>query len=276
MDVKKVTVYMPTAGRCELRAAVESVLDQNYPELELIIVNDSGSDLVNSGIDELMAQGANLRVIPNKFTKGACGARNTAIDVADGYFVTGIDDDDQMLPGRISSMVEAWEDQFALVFCGHIRRYADRDETVPVPSRTVSPDRILHRNIIGNQILTRTDYIRNAGMFDESLPAYQDFDMWVRLMRAYGSAKSVNLNNYVFTQTGNSRISSSKTRRRGAWLQFVRKHRSVMTTSQRQSLSLLLYKEQWKQPSLRRLVAFANCTNWRLVALLLRRRFLGR
>lgn len=276
MEPKKVTVYMPTAGHCDLRPAVLSVLNQDYPNFELIIVDDTEFGLENLNIRDLTTADNRVTVIKNHRKKGACGARNSAIDTATGYFITGIDDDDLMLPGRISAMVYAWEDSCALVFCGHIRRYANREQVVPAPSGMITPTRILHRNIIGNQILTRIDYLRNTDLFDEALPAYQDFDMWVRLMRKYGNAKAIRLNNYVFSQIGSSRISKSRSRRKSAWLRFVRKHRPWITIRHRQSLCLLAYKEQMRQPSLRMLCSFANCSNWRLVALFLRRRIFGR
>ncbi len=275
LKTSKVSVYMPTAGKCDLRPAVLSVLEQDYTDFEFIVVNDSGADREVLGIDDLRARDSRLKIVDNARSKGACGARNTAISIADGYFVTGIDDDDLMLPGRISAMVEAWDDSCSLVYCGHIRRFADRDQVVAIPAQRISPERILHRNIIGNQVLTKLSYMQNVGLFDETLPAYQDFDMWVRLTRHYGYAKGVDHNNYVFIQTGDDRISASRARRRSAWLKFVEKHRPWLSVSQRQSLSLLVYKEQWKKPTVRTLVAFANCTNWRLVALFVRRRIFG-
>lgn len=269
-------MYMPTNGVRSPIGAARSVLDQNYHNLELIIVDDSKSQDQHPELQNFANEDKRIRVLKNSRKPGASGARNTAIIAAKGQFITGIDDDDLMLQGRIKCMREAWNDQYALVFCGHIRRLAEVDQVVPIPNRLVSPELIAHRNIIGNQIFTKTDYLREVGLFDEDLPAYQDFDLWVRLMRERGYAKGINHNNYIFVQTGDNRISSDRRRRKIAWLKFMSKHKPTLSTRQRQSLSLLAYKEQWKQPSWRRLLSLSNCTNWRLGALLVRRRFLGR
>src|SRR5690606_35041715 len=52
---------------------------------------------------------------------------------------------------------------------------------------------ILFKNHIGNQVFTRTEFIRQLGGFDQSLTSAQDYDLWIRLIAAHGSAKSIQL-----------------------------------------------------------------------------------
>jgi len=274
--IPKVTVYMPTGGRDYIRPAVESVLAQNYPDFELIVVDDSPEGKVQSMISDLLERDHRLSVLKNHRSKGACGARNTALDAAQGYFVTGIDDDDFMLPGRIEAMASAWDDSYSLVFCGHFRRTDGYDKPVPVPALEVSHDRILHYNLIGNQILTRRDYIHGAGLFDEELPSYQDYDMWVRLIHKYGPAKGVERIDYIFNCDATGRISNSRPRRRRAWLRFIHKHRPWLTLAHRKSQCLQALQEQWREPSLLQLMKLLNRWNWKIVAVMLRRRYLNR
>ncbi|MCV5275642.1 hypothetical protein OFC49_33450, partial [Escherichia coli] len=47
---------------------------------------------------------------------------------------------------------------------------------------------LLTKNYIGNQVLTKTSYLRSLSGFDVGFPALQDYDMWVRLVERYGEA----------------------------------------------------------------------------------------
>ena len=89
-----VTIYIPTKNRLKLlNRAIESVKKQTYKDIEIIVVDDGSTD----GTTEYLAQEINsgtLKAIFNKKSLGACAARNKAIEMATGDFITGLDDDD--------------------------------------------------------------------------------------------------------------------------------------------------------------------------------------
>ena len=94
------------------RAAVASVLAQTHPDFELLIVNDGSTDGTAGYLDDLAARDARVRVFHHDQPGGAPRARNKAIREARGSWVTGIDDDDEFLPGRLaalSSVAHAYE-----------------------------------------------------------------------------------------------------------------------------------------------------------------------
>ena len=97
-----VGVVLPTRNRPEqLRAALAAVLAQDYPgELRAIIVHD------RSEPDQSLA-GAAVQVVRNSRTPGLAGARNTGVLALATGLVAFCDDDDQWLPGKLRSQVEA-------------------------------------------------------------------------------------------------------------------------------------------------------------------------
>ncbi len=99
-----VSVIIPTHQRPEfLRRAVRSVLEQDYPgQIDILVVYDA-SDPV-----ELENPYPNRRIVTleNKRTRGAVGARNTAILEAKGDVIAFLDDDDEWLPGKLSRQLE--------------------------------------------------------------------------------------------------------------------------------------------------------------------------
>jgi glycosyltransferase involved in cell wall biosynthesis len=192
-----VSVYMPTKDRCTLlQRAVASVLSQTHPDFELLIVNDGSVDGTAAYLDDLAARDERVRVFHHAQPGGAPRARNKAIREARGSWVTGIDDDDEYLPGRLaalSSVAQAYESSgvaFSLLYT--------QDEVVS-PARTgrtrkpccTEFDVLCRHNCIGDQVFARRDHLLHIGGYDERLPAWQDLDLNMRLVDAFGPARLV-------------------------------------------------------------------------------------
>ena len=111
---------MPTYNRSEMmQRAVNSVLAQDYPNFELLIVDDCSPDNTWQVLNDLYGEHPQIRLFRQEKGQGACAARNMAIKAAAGEFVTGIDDDDEFLPNRLSSMMAAYDDQYSCVVTGY-------------------------------------------------------------------------------------------------------------------------------------------------------------
>ena len=90
-----ITVIIPAFNaQASIERAVKSALDQTYGSVELIVVNDCSSDNTPLLLQNLKKEVRNLRVISNKFNKGAAAARNQGIDAAKGEWITFLDADD--------------------------------------------------------------------------------------------------------------------------------------------------------------------------------------
>ena len=115
-----VSVYLPTRNRPELlQQAVDSVLTQTFPDFELLIVDDGSEDVGTSKlIEAFQARDRRVRGFRHATSRGAPAARNLAINEARGRFLTGIDDDDLLLPNRLESLLRAEPENHALVCSG--------------------------------------------------------------------------------------------------------------------------------------------------------------
>ncbi|HVF16270.1 MAG TPA: glycosyltransferase, partial [Steroidobacteraceae bacterium] len=188
-----VSIYMPTKNRLELlKRAVESVLAQTYRDLELWVVNDGSSDGTASYLDSASAADPRLKVIHNTQSMGAPASRNSAIQRSAGMFVTGLDDDDHFHPRRIEVLVEAWRqhessgEKFSCLFTQDLLAAPEASEVSKKPVRVQYTD-LFSYNLIGNQIFTKREYLIEAGMFDEQMPAWQDLDTFIRVLRKFGT-----------------------------------------------------------------------------------------
>ena len=94
--------------------AIESATDQDYPNKEIIVVDDASTDASSKKLKELQKE-YNFNLITHAQNKGQGSARNTAIEAATGEFVIFFDDDDVSTPQRVSQQLKtitAFETRF--------------------------------------------------------------------------------------------------------------------------------------------------------------------
>ncbi|RUO56248.1 MULTISPECIES: glycosyltransferase [Pseudidiomarina] len=251
-DQPLVTVYMPTKNRLHLlKRAIASVQAQTYPNWELIVVNDASTDDTASFLDELTETHANIRVIHNDESVGACASRNKAIKAANGTFVTGLDDDDEFLPTRIEKMVAAYSEEYAFVSTGLLWVTNKKSKPILATDMIMTPDTELYLNNAGNQVLTTKEKFLAVGGFDESFVSLQDYECFYRLVCKFGTAKRISepLMN-VHVSHGETRISSNPKSVKGFY-QFIEKHRDAFKPSQTYSMKSRILGRQGKKLSLR-------------------------
>lgn len=263
--VPLVSVYIPTYNRAAMvRRALTSVVAQTWPALDIIVVDDGSCEEQRTQLDQL-ADAFPIRLLNNRFGKGACGARNTAIEAAKGEFITGLDDDDELLPEHISLLMARFQAGDCSCVASSVRVHTPTGTSIrDADSGLITLDALLHYNKIGNQVLTRTEWLTAIGGFDESMPAFQDYDTWVRLVARFGPAVKLTSTGYVLHQEHEGeRISASGDRRRRALGLFMEKHAALLNGSHRQSLELLQRRCDDKGIGFRDLLRLCSKDNWK-------------
>src|SRR5690554_6805784 len=165
-----VTVYMPTHNRVDLlQRAVGSVLNQDYKNIELIIVDDNSEDGTSNYLTMLAQSESRLKYFRNDSNLGACSSRNKAIFSAQGEFITGLDDDDYFLSNHISSLLNAWvvrQEGTVAVYPELKRKAIDGVRDSQKKLDRCNFEHLIHANWIGNQVFTRTENLIDIGGFD--------------------------------------------------------------------------------------------------------------
>ena len=194
-----VSVILPTYNRAsELGKSMQSVLDQTYENLELIVVSDGSTDET-----EQVAKGFSdprVRFIQAEKNGGLAYARNIGIRAARYDLLAFHDDDDLWKPAKLENQVrELLQSDLNTGFCYCEMSYIMLDgKTVHiVPRREISNVRkrgylypeLLRRNFIGGPtLLVRKECMDEVGLFDESLAIFEDWDMVLRLSKRYDAA----------------------------------------------------------------------------------------
>ncbi len=253
-----ISVYMPTFNRWEMAIrAIDSVLAQDYPNFELLVVDDASSDDTWPSLTNKYINDDRVRFFRQPEGKGACAARNLAISEAKGDFVTGIDDDDEFLPHRLSSLYRAYDPQYSCVCAGYIWDYGSVQKTLFATDEVVTLTRLLDLHTLSNQALVQRERMLQLQGFDENLAAFQDYDMWVRVVAAFGPALRISDASYkvnVGHELG--RITNSP-KRLDAHKQFVAKHRPLM--NERNLQNQMFYRLMMEQHPLSLLELLRHC-----------------
>lgn len=240
-----VTVYIPTYNRINLlKRAINSVLAQTYCNYEIIVVDDNSNDGTQEYLKEIALENKKIRYFLKKENSGACVSRNIAISNAKGEFITGLDDDDYFDKNRIIYFVNTWmELEGELDFSGLYSDYyiiSSKSIRISNTKEKVELKDLKVSNCIGNQVFTKTEILIKAELFDEKIPAWQDYEFWFRVVRDFGvMIKCSNTTYYMDESHNNIRIStSSKGKILDAYKIFVKKHILFFSKRERKILYL--------------------------------------
>ena len=184
-----------------VREALRSVIEQTYPAVELIVVDDASTDgsvaVIRSFLEEhRLADRVKTCLLPRNV--GNCAAFNRGLARAQGKYVVDLATDDVMLPDRLAQQVaffEQLDDTYGVIFSeaqyvderGTPLHYHHRDRLKhirPVPTGDIYA-RVLSTYFIATPtMMMRRRVLDELGGYDEAL-AYEDFDFWVRSSRRY-------------------------------------------------------------------------------------------
>lgn len=229
-----VSVIIPTCNRANLLSrALNSVLNQTYSNIEIIVIDDNSLD----DTSQIVEQFARRTTIPIKYyknetTMGACFARNKGISMAKGFYLTGLDDDDEFTPVRIQEFINNFDDKYSFI-SANITVYSKAGKhRLFSKSGLCTIDDLLWSNCIGNQIFTLTNRVKAVNGFDNTLTSAQDYDLWIRLVLKYGTALRLPISTYnLYTDHDKPRITTSKNKIDGM-IVFYEKHKHLMNKFQ--------------------------------------------
>jgi len=183
-----ISAIIPTYNRAAyLQRAIGSVLAQRRSCFELIVVDDGSTD-ETCALVERLAAGAVIPVrLVRQANRGAAAARNTGIREARGNLLAFLDSDDWWLPEKLTVQAAAMaaRPQFLI---SHTREIWFRGgQRVNQKKKHDPPDgdsfaASLAMCVVGmSTVMVRRELFDRFGVFDESLPCCEDYDLWLRV-----------------------------------------------------------------------------------------------
>jgi Glycosyl transferase family 2 len=193
-DSVAVSVIIPAYNCTQyIRAALTSVFAQTFTNFEIILVNDGSPD--TEMLEHLMAPYRDRIIYRKQENRGPSAARNTGIRAARGTYLAFLDSDDCWPPEYLAAQMKLFEETPSLDLVYSDALYFGDP---PLPGKTFitasNPHPLTFRDLLleGSQIIPTTavaskQVIVEAGLFDESLHAAEDYHLWLRVL--YRGAK---------------------------------------------------------------------------------------
>lgn len=202
-DIPLVSVVMPAHNDAEhVAEAIESILAQDYPAREVIVVDDGSTDNT-AGIVETYRSHVRLLRQPNS---GSAVARNRGLEAARGEYVAFLDADDVWLPGKLTAQVEYMEQNPAIAMTygrwqqwdperdgslGDVlaRMQSQATEVTPSPALVSAQSGWIYHLLLldfvvwTSVVMMRRELMERVGWFDDRFERGQDFDYWLRASR---------------------------------------------------------------------------------------------
>ncbi|WP_299982652.1 glycosyltransferase [Desulfobacula sp.] len=179
-----VSVILPTYNRAwTLKDAVDSVLSQDYPNMELVIIDDGSEDNTR----ELLEAYKNEIVILTQKNSGVSAARNAGIKKSRGGFIALLDSDDAWDKRKISCQVEFFKHHPEALICQTEEIWIRNGKRVNPKAKHKKPSGMIFEPSLNlclvspSAVMMKKELFDMKGYFNEDFTVCEDYDFWLRL-----------------------------------------------------------------------------------------------
>ncbi len=234
----KITICIPTYNRAEyLKEAVDSALNQNYENYEILIVDDGSTDNTSEMVKSINSD--KIKYFKSEENLGRPKVRNKLVTLSKGEFLLWLDDDDKLRENILDDYVKILlANPKVNIIYGNLLQFDDETgkEIQRYEPNDYSKSKVdmLRNLILGSGItfpasLIKKELFEQCGYFDEEYLRAQDYELWSRL---YEKAKFYKVNDIVcYYRKHNSNVSFGTTMDHSYEAKVVKKVLSKYTLS---------------------------------------------
>ena len=211
-----------------LNKALQSILDQDFTDFELILVDDGSTDDSLTVLEAFAEKDTRVIVLNNEVNRGAAEARNRGIEIARGKYLCFVDADDYIDLGFLQHFYDALQaDDCDFVKCGAYEEYNDNNENVMYTRSCVLPDRCFQdaktiiNQVIDMELIPLFGYNWNGCYkmeiieenhlrFDETLKVHEDFVFNMAYLPFVRKMQCLSYCGYHYVKRNNNSLSFQK------------------------------------------------------------------
>ena len=178
-----VSVVIPSHNRALfLKEAIDSVLAQDFEDFELIVIDDGSTDTTH----ELLKSYPRASLV-TKDHRGVSAARNAGIAQATGRFIAFLDSDDLWMARKLTAQIAFFKSHPHALICQTEEIWMRRGKRVNPKMRHRKPSGMIFERslelclVSPSAVMMRRGLFDEVGWFDETLPACEDYDLWLRI-----------------------------------------------------------------------------------------------
>ena len=202
-----VSIILPTYNRCSLLSeSIQSILDQTYTYFELIIIDDGSTDDTKYIVTKF--NDSRIKYIYQK-NQGRSNARNNAILISRGEFITFLDDDDLYAVNKLEVQTNILKTNMvvyssALCFTSKAEENFYKYEASCSGNIYEKIALYLPHPICLPTVMVRRNVLIDVGLFDPELERFEDIDLWRRISKTYEFKAIIEPLCFVRTHQANS------------------------------------------------------------------------
>ena len=188
VEKPEVSVIVPTYNRgWIIKEALDSVVDQAFKDFELIVVDDGSTDNTK---DILESYPHDIKVVHQQ-NQGVSAARNRGIASASGKLIAFLDSDDLWLPNKLATQVGFFNSTPDALICQTEELWVRNGVRVNPKERHKKPSGMIFEPSLAlclvspSAVMIKSSLFDEVGLFDEELPACEDYDLWLRVSCRY-------------------------------------------------------------------------------------------
>lgn len=184
-----VSVIIPTFNRAQRVArAVSSVLSQDFSDLEIIVVNDGSTDGTQGALAKFSHK---INILTHSSNLGVSAARNTGIKRSSAEFISFLDSDDYWRPEKLGEQIAFFKRHPEGAVCQTEEIWIRKGHRVNPQKKHLKPSGDIFVPslklclVSPSAVMLKRSVLEHVGLFDESLPVCEDYDLWLRIACRY-------------------------------------------------------------------------------------------
>jgi len=181
----RVSVVIPTFNRATLvERAIDSVLGQTHSAIEIIVVDDGSTDNTST---TLRNKYSDKLVVFQQSNRGVSAARNVGIAHATGNWIALLDSDDEWLPSKLAQQLALIKNHTDCLLCHTDEIWIRNGVRVNAMNKHKKSGGDIYQQclplcaISPSSVIFQKQLLDDVGNFDETLPACEDYDLWLRI-----------------------------------------------------------------------------------------------
>lgn len=244
MNDSLISVIIPTFNRSySIIRALESVFNQTYKNVEVIIIDDNSTDDTVEVLSDYI-ESKQITYQKNEENFGATLSRNIGASLSKGKYLAFLDSDDEWHEYKLTDQIEAFmtHSNVGMVFSGRkeINENSEQSVNYLPESRIYTESEILEGDPIGSNSgpLIKREVFDKVKGYDFSLKARQDWDLWIRISQI-SLVLGINKVSYNYYYGRKDQISNGIDRKYIATIQLFKKHNDKFSKNEAAKFNIL-------------------------------------
>lgn len=206
-EFRKVSIIIPLYNAEKyIEETLLSVDAQDYPDKEVIIVDDCSMDSSAEIVKRMQSNMPYIRYHKLEHNSGVAIARNTAIKLAKGRYIAFVDSDDVWKQGKLTQQLQLFDKHTGCPFTYTAIDYID-EESNPLKSKRSLKEEVSYNYILRNTVIATSTVIIDRQVVPEIVMpnrrSAEDYSLWLSILKKYGNAYGINeaLTSYRISST---------------------------------------------------------------------------